>query len=101
MHWLQANVDQKEEEDGKWAATKGMQYSSRGRTLTYSRKAIAIFIMPLVAWLALIILNYGLSYMFVQDSQPRLDSVNGGSRVQASSKSYLLLMCGTIFKKLY
>lgn len=90
MCWLQANADQKEEEEGKWAATKGMQYSARGRSLTYSRKAIVVFIMPLIAWLALIILNYGLAYMFINNSQPRLDSVNGGSRVQSSSKLYLL-----------
>ena len=83
---LQANADQKEEEESKWAATKGMQYSARGRKLTYSRKAIIQFIMPLVAWMALIIMTYGLSYMFIGQSVPRLDEVNGSSRVQAYSK---------------
>ena len=67
-----------------------MQYSARGRKLTYSRKAIVMFILPIVAWMALIILNYGLSYMFVNNTQPRLDSVNGGNRVQAYCKSYFL-----------
>ena len=86
---MQANADQKEEEEGKWAATKGMQYSARGRKLTYSRKAIVMFILPIVAWMGLIILNYGLSYMFIYNTQPRLDSVNGGSRVQVYSKLYL------------
>ena len=90
MLWLQANADQKEEEEGKWAATKGMQYSARGRKLTYSRKAIVLFVLPIVAWMALIILNYGLSYMFISNTEPRLDIVNGGSRVQAYSKSYFL-----------
>lgn len=87
---MQANADQKEEEEGKWAATKGMQYSARGRKLSYSRKAIVMFILPIVAWMALVILNYGLSYMFINNTQTRLDSVNGGSRVQAFSKSYFL-----------
>ena len=67
-----------------------MQYSARGRKLTYSRKAIVMFILPIIAWMALLILNYGLSYLFISNTQPRLDSVNGGSRVQAYSKSYAL-----------
>ncbi|KAL3155070.1 hypothetical protein ABBQ38_011135 [Trebouxia sp. C0009 RCD-2024] len=77
------NADQKEEDESKWAATKGMQYSARGRKLNFSRKQLVIFIMPLVAWMALLILIYGLAYMFIGASIPRLDSVNGGSRVQA------------------
>ena len=63
-----------------------MQYTARGRKLTYSRKAIVMFVLPLLAWQALVILNYGLSYKFAGDTLPRLDSVNGGSRVQAYSK---------------
>lgn len=87
MHEMQVNADQKEEDESKWAATKGMQYSARGRKLNFSRKQLVIFIMPLVAWMALLILIYGLAYMFIGASIPRLDSVNGGSRVQAYSKS--------------
>ena len=84
---MQVNPDQKEEDEGKWAATKGMQYSARGRKLKYSRKQLVIFILPLMGWMALIIIVYGLSYMFVGSSIPRLDSVNAGARVHAYSKS--------------
>ena len=83
---LQANVEQNQEEEGKWATTKGMQYSARGRKLDYSRKAIYQMIFPLICWMLLVILNWGLSYMFVHQSIPRLDDVNGNSRVQAYSK---------------
>ena len=76
---LQANADQQEEDESKWAATKGMQYSARGRKLTFSNKAIFQMV-------ALIILDFGLSYMFVSQSIPRLDDVNGNARVQAYSE---------------
>ena len=82
----QANTEQKEEEEGKWATTKGMQYSARGRKLDYSRSAIGWMILPLIAWMALIILTYGLSYMLLSKALPRLNDVNGNSRVQAYSK---------------
>ena len=91
MHESQVNPDQKEEDEGKWAATKGMQYSARGRKLNYSRKQLLIFVLPLMGWMVLIIVVYGLSYMFIGASMPRLDSVNGGSRVQAYSKCCALL----------
>ncbi|DBB01294.1 TPA: hypothetical protein ACH3X3_011692 [Trebouxia sp. C0006] len=78
-----ANADQKEEEEGKWATTKGMQYSARGRKLEYSRSAIVWMVLPLIAWMALIILTYGLSYLLLSKSFPRLNDVNGNSRVQA------------------
>ena len=84
---LQVTEGQKEEDEGKWAATKGMQYSARGRKLAFSSKQLVMFIWPLVAWMALIILTFGLSYMFIGSSIPRLDSVNAGSRVHAYSKS--------------
>lgn len=90
---MQVNADQKEEDESKWAATKGMQYSARGRKLNFSRKQLVIFIMPLVAWMALLVLTYGLAYMFIGASIPRLDSVNGGSRVQAYSKSVHCYVC--------
>ena len=74
-----------------------MQYSARGRKLTYSSKAIVQFILPLVAWMALVILTDGLSYNFIGDSIPRLDEVNGGSRVQAYSKYRKMLAANWIF----
>ena len=92
MHALQVNADQKQEDEAKWTATKGMQYSAHGRTLSFSRKQIVKYVLPLVAWMVLIIIVYGLSYMFVGASIPRLDSVNGGSRVQAYSRSCLVLL---------
>lgn len=82
----QANAEQKEDEEGKWATTKGMQYSARGRKLDYSRSAILWMVLPLIAWMALIILTYGLSYMLLSEALPRLSDVNGNSRVQAYSK---------------
>lgn len=88
---MQTNADQKEEEEGKWATTKGMQYSARGRKLDYSRSAIVWMILPLIAWMALVIATYGLSYMFVSKTIPRLDDVNGNCRVQAYSKHCYLL----------
>ena len=90
---LQANVEQNQEEEGKWAATKGMKYSSRGRKLDYSRKAIYQMIFPLICWMLLVILNWGLSYMFLRQTTPRLDDVNGNSRVQAYSKLPVWLLC--------
>ncbi|DBA80194.1 TPA: hypothetical protein ACH3X2_007658 [Trebouxia sp. C0005] len=78
-----ANAEQKEDEEGKWATTKGMQYSARGRKLDYSRSAILWMVLPLIAWMALIILTYGLSYMLLSEALPRLSDVNGNSRVQA------------------
>ena len=63
-----------------------MQYSARGRKLTYSNKAIFQMVAPLLGWMALVILAFGLSYMFVSQSVPRLDDVNGTARVQAYSK---------------
>jgi len=83
---MQANAEQKEDEEGKWATTKGMQYSARGRKLDYSRSAILWMVLPLIAWMALIILTYGLSYMLLSKAIPRLNDVNGNSRVQAYSK---------------
>jgi hypothetical protein len=83
---MQANAEQKEDEEGKWATTKGMQYSARGRKLDYSRSAILWMVLPLIAWMALIILTYGLSYMLLSKAFPRLNDVNGNSRVQAYSK---------------
>lgn len=88
---LQANADQQEEDESKWAATKGMQYSARGRKLTYSNKAIFQMVAPLLGWMAVVILVFGLSYMFVSQSVPRLDDVNGNARVQAYSKFILIL----------
>ena len=85
---LQANADQQEEDDSKWAATKGMQYSARGRKLTFSNKAIFQMVAPLIGWMALVILDFGLSYMFVSQSIPRLDDVNGNARVQAYSECW-------------
>ncbi len=65
-----------------------MQYSAHGRVLDYSRSAIVWMVLPLIGWMALIILNYGLSYMFVSKTVYRLDDVNGNSRVQAYSKHF-------------
>lgn len=86
---LQVNADQQEEDEGKWAATKGMQYTSRGRKLTYSNKAIFQMIAPLLAWMALVIVDFGVSYMFLNNSTPRLDAVNSNARIQAYSKKLL------------
>ncbi len=65
-----------------------MQYSARGRKLVYSCSAIVWMVLPLIAWMALIILTYGLSYMLLSKALPRLNDVNGNSRVQAYSKYY-------------
>ena len=47
----------------------------------------------------LVILNWGLSYMFVHQSVPRLDDVNGNSRVQAYSKHPLALVLRVIISQ--
>ena len=86
---LQVNADQQEEDEGKWAATKGMQYTSRGRKLSYSNKAIFQMMAPLLAWMALVIVDFGVSYMFLNNSTPRLDAVNSNARIQAYSKQLL------------
>ena len=83
---VQANADQQEEEEGKWAATKGMQYTARGRKLSYSNKAILQMVAPLIGWMALVCLDFGLSHMFLKNTTPRLDAVNGNARIQAYSE---------------
>ena len=83
---VQANADQQEEEEGKWAATKGMQYTARGRKLSYSNKAILQMVAPLIGWMALVCLDFGLSCMFLKNITPRLDAVNGNARIQAYSE---------------
>lgn len=89
---VQGNAEQQEEEEGKWAATKGLQYTSRGRKLSYSNKAIFQMVAPLLAWMVLVILVFGLSYKFLGDSIPRLDAVNGNARIQAYSKTQVMLL---------
>ena len=63
-----------------------MQYTARGRKLSYSNKAILQMIAPLIGWMALVILAFGLSDMFLNDMTPRLDAVNGNARIQAYSE---------------
>ena len=65
-----------------------MQYSAHGRKLAYGHRALIWMVMPLLAWMIINIVAYGLGYWLMENGMKNVDAVNYNSRVQEYSKHH-------------